>query len=175
MTQTRVCDSQPLFRRLAARLVRWWHAPHNSGAVLGDAPADAIAHDIGLSTDQLANLIRHGHGDRRLMPTMVAQNGIDLAQIAKTEPALVRDMERVCALCGDIRACKRDLANGEGAQHYHQYCLNAATIDALKADDSFVNTVAVVTPKPAAAKTAAPAATPVKQLPVEQLMPSCCC
>ena len=170
MTQTRVCDSQPLFRRLAARVMRWWYAPRSADAVLGDAQADVIAHDIGLSTDQLTDVIRRSHGDRRLMPAMVAQNGIDLAQLAKTEPALVRDMQRLCALCGDTRACKRDLANDEGAQHYHRYCLNAATIDALKADDSFVNTGAVAAPKPAAAKTAAPAATPV-----EQFMPSCCC
>lgn len=174
MTQTRVCDSPPLFRRLTARLMRWWRTSHGDSAVLGDALAGEIAHDIGVTPDQLAHLIHKGHGDRRLMPTMVAQNGIDLAHLAKTEPALVHDMERVCALCDDTRTCKRDLAKGEGAQHYHQSCLNAATIDALKADDSLVNTGAVAVPKCAMAKPSAPK-TAATATPVEQLMPSCCC
>jgi hypothetical protein len=44
---------------------------------------------------------------------------------------VLRDMERVCALCHEKRQCDRNLAAGTSAEHYEGYCLNATTIDAL--------------------------------------------
>ncbi len=44
---------------------------------------------------------------------------------------VLRDMERVCALCHHKRECDRDLAAGTSAGHYEGYCLNAPTIGAL--------------------------------------------
>ena len=44
---------------------------------------------------------------------------------------VLRDMERVCAMCASKRQCDRDLAAGTSAEHYEGYCLNAPTIDSL--------------------------------------------
>jgi hypothetical protein len=48
-----------------------------------------------------------------------------------TEPLVLRDMERVCALCLQKAQCDRDLAAGTSAEHYEGYRLNASTIDVL--------------------------------------------
>ena len=47
------------------------------------------------------------------------------------EPLVLRDMERVCAMCNHKRECDRDLDAGTAAEHYEDYCLNAPTIDRL--------------------------------------------
>jgi hypothetical protein len=57
--------------------------------------------------------------------------GIDEEALARTQPLVLRDMERVCALCADKGKCERDLAAGTAAEHYKGYCLNAPTIEVL--------------------------------------------
>jgi hypothetical protein len=57
--------------------------------------------------------------------------GIDQADLVRTEPLVLRDMERVCALCHHKRQCDRDLAAGTSAEQYEGYCPNAPTIDGL--------------------------------------------
>jgi hypothetical protein len=44
---------------------------------------------------------------------------------------MLRDMERVCAVCGHKAACDRDLIAGTSPQHYRDYCPNASTIGEL--------------------------------------------
>ena len=56
---------------------------------------------------------------------------IDVADLARTEPLLVRDMQRVCSLCRDKAHCNGELDDGTAAQHYRDYCPNAPSIDAL--------------------------------------------
>ena len=62
---------------------------------------------------------------------MLAQLGIDQDTSGAHEPLVLRDMERVCALCSHKRQCDRDLAAGTAAAHYEEYCANAPTIDGL--------------------------------------------
>ena len=44
---------------------------------------------------------------------------------------LLRDMERVCALCHHKAQCDRDLADGAAAENYYGYCGNASTLESL--------------------------------------------
>ena len=44
---------------------------------------------------------------------------------------VLRDMERVCALCLHKRRCEEDLVAGTSPDHYQEYCLNAPTIETL--------------------------------------------
>ena len=62
---------------------------------------------------------------------MLRALGIDEAALARTQPLVLRDMERVCAMCNHKRECDRDLKAGTAADHYEGYCLNAPTIDRL--------------------------------------------
>jgi hypothetical protein len=87
-----------------------------------------IANDLRLSPTELEELVRQGpHGADQLSRLLEAL-GISAQDLAGIEPMVVRDMERVCALCGHKRQCDHDLASGESAERYQEYCLNAPTI-----------------------------------------------
>lgn len=92
---------------------------------------DRIAGDLRVSPDHLDALIRQGPHAADELPKMLMALGIDESSLARTEPQLLRDMERVCALCSHKRQCNRDLADGTAGEHYEEYCLNAPTIDGL--------------------------------------------
>jgi hypothetical protein len=92
---------------------------------------DRIANDLRVSPDDLEELVRHGQHASDEMPKMLAQLGIDEHRLGQAYPLLVRDMERVCALCHDKAQCHRDLADGTAAEHYHTYCPNAGTLETL--------------------------------------------
>lgn len=92
---------------------------------------DLIAHDLRLSSDDLERLVAAGQHSADEMPKMLKALGIDVAAIARAEPLLVRDMQRVCSLCRDKAHCHGELAGGTAPQHYKEFCPNAPTIDAL--------------------------------------------
>ncbi len=98
---------------------------------LDDASFSQIAADLRISTDDLTALVHQGSHSADELPKLLEALGIDQEKLARTEPLVLRDMERVCSLCGHKRQCDHDLAAGKSSGHYHQYCLNAATIDAL--------------------------------------------
>jgi len=95
------------------------------------ADFDLIAHDLRLSSDDLERLVAAGQHSADEMPKMLKALGIDVAAIARAEPLLVRDMQRVCSLCRDKAHCHGELAGGTAPQHYKEFCPNAPTIDAL--------------------------------------------
>jgi hypothetical protein len=92
---------------------------------------DRIASDLRVSPSELDELVRHGPAASHELPKLLQALGIDEADLARTQPLVLRDMERVCALCLHKRRCDDDLAAGTSAAHYDEYCLNAPTIEAL--------------------------------------------
>ena len=92
---------------------------------------DRIASDLRLSPGELDTLVQQGPHAADELPKLLAALGINEADLARTQPLVLRDMERVCALCHNKRQCDRDLAAGTSAEHYEGYCLNAPTIDDL--------------------------------------------
>ncbi len=93
---------------------------------------DRIADDLRVSPGELDTLVRRGPHAADELPKLLKALGISEADLARTEPLVLRDMERVCALCASKHQCDRDLATGTAAEHYEGYCLNAPTIDSLK-------------------------------------------
>ena len=98
---------------------------------LNAAEFDRIANDLRLSPAALDELVRHGPHATDELPKLLQALGISQEDLARIEPMVLHDMERVCALCGHKRECDRDLAEGTSAEHYREYCLNAATIEEL--------------------------------------------
>jgi uncharacterized protein YjiS (DUF1127 family) len=90
-----------------------------------------IASDLRLSSADLEALVRQGPHAADELPKMLTALGIDQDDLARTEPLVLRDMERVCSLCNHKRQCDRDLAAGIAAAHYPEYCGNADTIEGL--------------------------------------------
>ena len=95
------------------------------------ADFDRIASDMQISPADLDILVRRGSHAADELPKLLASLGIDEAALARTQPLVLRDMEKVCAMCSHKRQCDRDLDAGTSAEHYRGYCLNASTIDVL--------------------------------------------
>ena len=90
-----------------------------------------IASDLRVSSADLEALVRRGPHAADELPKMLAALGIDHDGLARSEPLVLRDMERVCSMCIHKHRCDRDLAAGTAEKHYEDYCANAPTIDGL--------------------------------------------
>jgi transcriptional regulator with XRE-family HTH domain len=90
---------------------------------------DRIASELRVSPTDLNELVRQGPHAADELPKMLKVLGIDEEALARTQPLVLRDMERVCALCAHKGDCDRDLAAGTAAEHYTGYCLNAPSIE----------------------------------------------
>lgn len=95
---------------------------------------ERVAHDVGLSTNDLLETSHGNPANIKLMHQMLAQLDIDAASLRAHEPGVYHDMERLCGLCRDTGKCAHDLAKGDAKAHFHEYCLNTATLDALRAE-----------------------------------------
>jgi hypothetical protein len=84
-----------------------------------------------VAPDDLEELVRRGPRAADELPKMLRALGINEESLERAQPLVLRDMERVCAMCNHKRKCDRELAAGTAAQHYEEYCLNAPTIDQL--------------------------------------------
>jgi len=91
---------------------------------------DLIANDLRISADDLDELVQCGAHGADELPHMLRSLGIDEADLKRTQPFILRDMQRVCTLCRDKAHCDRELAAGTAAGHYRDYCPNAANLDA---------------------------------------------
>jgi transcriptional regulator with XRE-family HTH domain len=92
---------------------------------------DRIALDLRVSPGELDALVQRGPHAADELPKLLQALGVDEAALVRTEPMVLRDMERVCALCGHKPRCDRDLAAGTSAEQYEGYCPNASTIHDL--------------------------------------------
>lgn len=90
-----------------------------------------IASDLRMSSADLEALVRQGPHAADELPKMLEALGIDREALARTEPLVLRDMERVCTLCNHKHQCDRELAAGTAGAHYEEFCNNAPTIDGL--------------------------------------------
>jgi len=90
-----------------------------------------IATDLGVSLGELDQLVRSGPHAADELPKMMAALGLDTKAIARAQPLVIRDLQRVCALCEQKKQCDRDLAAGTAAQRHGEYCMNAPTFASL--------------------------------------------
>jgi hypothetical protein len=90
-----------------------------------------IAHELCVTPGDLDTFVRQGPHATSELPKLLKALGIDEKALARSQPLVLRDMERVCASCVRKAQCDQDLDAGTSDQHYEKYCLNASTIDSL--------------------------------------------
>jgi hypothetical protein len=93
---------------------------------------DRIAADLEISSADLDELVRHGAHGADELPLLLNALNIDQASLERVHPLVLRDMERVCTLCGHKARCDRDLVAGTSAEHFSSYCPNEPTIKQLE-------------------------------------------
>ena len=84
---------------------------------------ERVAHDLGVSANELDYLVQEAH-DPVQLPRMMAAIGIDEAALRRAQPALLRDMERVCSLCEATNLCRHELDGGTAGVSYPYFCPN---------------------------------------------------
>ena len=131
VTQT---DERPgLFGRFG-RWLRDWSRTRTSLAELetcGPAEVEHMARDLGMTQGELSVLAGKWPDSADLLSQRLEQ--VNLAGI---EPQGLRDLERVCTLCGSKRQCEYDLTIHPSHPAWTGYCPNAPTISALMAERS---------------------------------------
>jgi len=90
----------------------------------------------GVSLDTNAHDVPRYCYDASLLFRRMGFLQIDADELARDEPLLLRELQGLCTLCGSKEGCVRDLeresTTGE-RQDWREYCLNAATLNALGA------------------------------------------
>jgi hypothetical protein len=122
---------------LLARLADWWRTLRQEHADLerlraGGNGIEAVARDVGLSVSELCDVARKGRGASDLLRRRLSALGINAKRLTRAQPAVIRDLEKVCSLCGSKHRCAHDLANEPADPRWRKYCPNAQTIDALE-------------------------------------------
>ena len=92
---------------------------------------ESIANDLQLSPADLEERVRRAPTADEL-PRLLEALGISARDLARVEPMVGANLERVCTLCKSKPECNRDLASGASAEHYQEYCLNASRIARLR-------------------------------------------
>ncbi len=90
-----------------------------------------IAKDLGVPASELRALAARGPGAADLLEKMLVALGVDPQSLAKTNPAVMRDLQRLCIVCSQKGRCEHQLADGTAAEHFHEFCPNAFTLNAL--------------------------------------------
>lgn len=102
-------------------------------ASLDDESIREIAHDCGIRPDQLIALAKAGPHAADEMPAMMRALGIDPMEVETHYREQFRAMQIDCSNCTSKGECRRDLNAGTAAQHFNEYCANAADLSSLRA------------------------------------------
>jgi hypothetical protein len=99
----------------------------------GEESVERMAHDLAISTTELRQLANRGPESADLLPQRMAALDLDQNEVARTEPATMQDLQRVCTMCDCHRRCAHDLARDPLDPVWKEYCPNGQTFTALNA------------------------------------------
>lgn len=120
-----------------ARRWRNWRAQRADLAALGGLDTqerERIAQDVGLDSAELRNLTAQGSDAAELLPRRMEALGLDPRETAQEEPAVMRDMQRLCSFCQSKGRCEHDLDVAARNPVWEKYCPNVGTLKDLEAE-----------------------------------------
>jgi hypothetical protein len=117
----------------ASRWMRKTMAKHGGEAALSDsAEVERIATDLNLSVAELRALCAKDEGTPKLLQQRLSQLDLDRNEIKREHPGVLRDLEKVCALCDSEARCSRDFERHAAPQAWTAYCSNSSTLEELQ-------------------------------------------
>jgi len=102
--------------------------------VLNKDQREALARDIGVSTDMLSVLVARGPDAAAELPRLMEALSLDAERVRQIHAALMRDMSLTCSGCTMAVRCRDDLAHGWAPAHFAGYCPNAETLQELECE-----------------------------------------
>lgn len=97
---------------------------------LSEVERDRFLHELGIAEEDVQKIIAGRKGAEVLLPQRLEQAGLDPEAVRAKYGGVMRDMERLCSLCGEQKRCVRDL-DRHVAERLASYCPNTTTIDSL--------------------------------------------
>ena len=119
-----------------ARFVAWWRNMRAARAQLSElwncgVDLGNIARDMGVTQSELHTIAAKRPDAADQLQLRLEALHLDRAAILHSEPRVMRDLERLCTVCGEKRRCVRDWLRHPDDQAWRTYCPNAQTLDAL--------------------------------------------
>ena len=90
-----------------------------------------VARDLKIGQGELTSLAKKGTNAAALLRRLLLTLGVNPNELENGNPAVMRDLQRLCITCGYKRQCELDLAAGMPADKFQDYCPNAYTLVAL--------------------------------------------
>lgn len=103
---------------------------------LGRDGRDALARDLRVPVAALDQIARRDPTAGAGLEPLMLQLSLDPAKVAGEHAATVRDLQEVCSGCDVARRCGRALQTGDAALTFGEFCPNAQTLQALRAEMS---------------------------------------
>jgi hypothetical protein len=131
-------EQYPVFKSAFLAMRVWlhsWNPARQNARSLDDCDSneiDRIAQDLGLSRDELRQMARLRPDAAKLLLKRLEKLHLDAKNLAMTEPAVMRDLQRLCSLCVSKGQCQRDFARGGEDPSWRDYCPNENTLIALQ-------------------------------------------
>ena len=125
-------------RPLGFVLADWWQRwrqSRNAVAELTACGADVrlIGEDLRLTPGELQVIAAKRPDAADLLTTRLAGLHLDAGNVGNENGAVLRDLQRVCTMCGSKTRCARDLAAHASSDDWQTYCPNAPTLNSLAA------------------------------------------
>ena len=90
-----------------------------------------VAADLGVTPAELRKMTSKGPAAADQLQMMLKALGLDPQALAKSDFTVMRDLQRVCIMCGDKKGCEQEFADGTAAANFREFCPNAVTLEAL--------------------------------------------
>jgi len=142
MSHSAQTSERPRFGRLLAHWWRSWNARRSAMADLdgcGPAEMERIARDVGVSAADLFVLAGKWPDAADPLYWRMSEIKLDQMEVTHADPQVMRDLQRVCTVCGSKRRCEHELAKNPSDQTWQKYCPNATTLSALAAERARAN------------------------------------
>jgi hypothetical protein len=121
------------FRAIADWVSNYRHAFgfKNEFGTCGPDEVMRMAKEIGVTPSQLHELVSKGPGGANLLKTMLVALHVDPKVLADMDPLIMRELKWLCITCSNKKRCEHELARGTAAEHFHEFCPNAVSLDEL--------------------------------------------
>ncbi len=90
-----------------------------------------IAKDLGVPVGELRALAAKGPGAADLLEKMLINLCVDPQPWPRRTPLSCAICSGLCVACSQKERCQHELKAGTAAEHFHEFCPNAFTLDAL--------------------------------------------
>jgi uncharacterized protein YjiS (DUF1127 family) len=122
-------------------ILEWWRSWRRTRNGLAElhrsrAGLELLARDVNLSPWDLRAVAAKWPDGSDLLGRRLTTLRLDPEQFSSVQLGALRDLERVCTLCGSKSHCEHDLERNASTAAWRDYCFNVATLDALQSEST---------------------------------------